>query len=212
MPPQSARVVEAAPRQAELSVADVLAQHISLRGGAAAVATASTAADVLAVLRQHPAPLPGELALQGVLRVNRLAQRRGGEPPADERAAFGEVRALAFAALHAEGGLSAERCVQLLEASAWLALPLAPQQQAAVDAAACAAAARPASPTWQRLLNAYAWLGIAPGRELAASMAPPMCLKPAEVRRRLRCVRCVRWPGGGCSRCQCRGCRQPRCA
>lgn len=74
---------------------------------------------------------------------------------------------------------------RLLDAAAWMQVQLSEQQAAALEAAVVAgltSGAKLKSNHMRWMLSAYIRLGLQPGPELAAALAPGQCLVTAEVR------------------------------
>ena len=109
--------------------------------------------------------------LATLVAMAQLLREAGRPPTQQERAAFGGLRGIALRDFE-QGGAGLPGCCQLLQASARAEVPLAPQEQAAIEAAAvpCLLAAE-ASP-WQllQLWSAYTQLGMQPGSAMAAAL------------------------------------------
>lgn len=148
-------------------------------------------------------PLPFHLHLQAAVRLGQL-QSKGRNPRPVNQEAFSGALDLALEMLHQSGEpLQFGDACRLLDAAAWMQVQLTEHQAAALEAAVVAgltSGARLNSAHVRFMLSAYIRLGLQPGPELAAALAPGQCLVTAEVRRagfnlavlagRWRCMLC----------------------
>lgn len=132
--------------------------------------------------------------------MGRLQSARSGAPHPVNREAFSGALDLALEMLRqVDKPLPFHAACRLLDAAAWMQVQLSEQQAAALEAAVVAGlnkeGSSPSGLHMQNMLSAYIRLGLQPGPELAAAIAPGQCRIAAEVRQ---------WAalgGGGVWRC-----------
>lgn len=154
-------------------IANLEARRVQL---SAAIRAAPSCARVGRLLLGRRHTLTSVHVEQALARMGQLVRESRRPPDEKEQEVFLGAREVLFSMLEQEGRqLSLGAACHLLCASTWMRLPLAPEQQAAVEAVAVPALPAASATHAQELLSSYLRLGMRPGRQLAAWVAPPVC-------------------------------------